>query len=91
MKYSKNNELLINFLKDNKEYWSYKDFQKVFEDGSNKSTLVTLKYNLIQGKWTDSLVYKHKRSLLDLCKIVKKKLDDEKEILESITEYQAVN
>tara|TARA_B100000287_G_scaffold44104_2_gene39696 strand:- start:59 stop:343 length:285 start_codon:yes stop_codon:yes gene_type:complete len=94
MEYSKNNELLINFLVENKRYWSFEDFKMAFKTFSvdmNTRTLNTLKYNLIQGNISNGQISKYKKPILDLCKIVTKKLDDEQEILASIKNYQAVS
>tara|TARA_R100001510_G_scaffold33108_1_gene29603 strand:+ start:1353 stop:1673 length:321 start_codon:yes stop_codon:yes gene_type:complete len=94
MEYSKNNGLLLKFLIDNKRYWSFEDFKEAFGSSaikSNTRTLNTLKYKIVSGGVSNGQITKYKESIIDLCKIVKKKLDDEKEILESIKLYQTVN
>lgn len=94
MQKEKNHRVLIKFLIDNKRYWSYSDFQKIMTNqnvNNTKYKITQLKYNLLNGKITDSLFIKYNKQILNLCKIVTKRLDDEKEILESIKKYQTVN
>ena len=91
---SKNNELILSFLSDNKKYWSYSDLEECFlkhHKGMEQQTLYNLKYQISIGTITNWQISKYQKPILDLCKIVKKKLDDEKEILESINEHQTVN
>ena len=91
---SKNNELILKFLSDNKTYWSYADLEECFLNhfkGLKQQTLYNLRYQISIGNITNWQISKYQKPILDLCKIVKKKLDDEKEILESITEHQTVN
>ena len=91
---SKNNELILSFLSENKKYWSYSDLEECFlkhHKGMEQQTLYNLKYQISIGTITNWQISKYQKPILDLCKIVKKKLDDEKEILESINEHQTVN
>ena len=103
MQKEKNHRVLIKFLIDNKRYWSYSDFKRIINNQNTinnkiikpfnltQHTITQLKYNLLNGKISDRILTKYKEQILNLCKIVTKRLDDEKEILESIKKYQTVN
>ena len=94
MQKEKNHRVLIKFLIDNKRYWSYSDFKSIMAHDNLNTTkykITQLKYNILNGKISDNILTKYKEQILNLCKIVTKRLDDEKEILESIKKYQTVN
>tara|TARA_R100001440_G_scaffold43551_1_gene63252 strand:- start:2452 stop:2736 length:285 start_codon:yes stop_codon:yes gene_type:complete len=94
MEYSKANKVLMNFLKDNNRHWSYQDFKTIFGKHNKelkKPTLASFKHNISMGKFRESQVSKYKTPIIELCKVVTKRLADEKEILESIKMHQAVN
>ena len=91
---SKNNELILKFLSDNKTYWSYADLEECFKKhhkGVEQQTLYNLKYQISIGNITNWQISKYQKPILDLCKMVTKKLDDENKILEGIKRTQEVS
>ena len=91
---SKNNELILKFLSDNKTYWSYADLEECFLNhfkGLKQQTLYNLRYQISIGNITNWQISKYQKPILDLCKMVTKKLDDENKILEGIKRTQEVN
>ena len=94
MEYHKNNKVLIDFLIKNKRQWSFNDFKSVcleeFKD-SSVNYLRFLKAQLLNGKIGEGSISKYRKSILDLCKIVSQRLEEEKEILERIKNLQEIN
>ena len=92
MTYSKENKVLLDFLSENKTHWSFQDFKTVFKYRKLKKTSLShFKYRLSNGVMADGQISKYKTQIIELCKVVTKRLADEKEILESIKMHQAVN
>lgn len=91
---SKNNELILSFLSDNKKYWSYSDLEECFlkhYKGMEQQTLYNLKYQISIGTITNWQISKYQKPIHDLCKVVTKKLDEENKILEGIIRTQEVS
>lgn len=94
MKHHNNNELLKNFLNENKRYLSLDDFNKVFSEADQeykKNYIYNFKTNLLNGNIRDGQISKFRNEILKLCSIVSERLEEEKEILERIKNLQEIN
>ena len=94
MEYHKNNKVLIDFLTTNKRHWSFNDFKSVFLEEDKDfsiSYMQHLKATLLSSKIRDGSISKYRKAILNLCKIVSQRLEEEKEILERIKNLQEIN
>lgn len=89
-----NDKSLLDFLVQHQSHWSFDDLKRAFSYHNSNyplNSLKTWKYTICKGVFTQRQMAVHKSSIIELCRIVKKRLDDEKEILEGIKSYQEVN
>ena len=69
----------------------YHKNNKVLIDFFTISYMQHLKATLLSGKIRDGSISKYRKAILNLCKIVSQRLEEEKEILERIKNLQEIN